>query len=189
MTYPTTSLIELPRAATARYTVWTDTTDFGLLFHRLFVVGAGSIDEWVCVVPGQAPLALFQSRTDLPVGARMLASDRNYSSWVWGGTYWSPMGPTGTTTITADRNLSIVDFGAVILNTDASNRTLTILPGLPATFWCMLAQAGNGKTIMNPSGVSALSLGTTRRTGGPGSFAWLTSVAQDSYSLTGDVIV
>jgi hypothetical protein len=87
-----THLREVRSAGNSVYSVWVDDTGLGMVFHRLRKPGRGMLRSFRCVVHGEALLARFISRTDLPVGARMYATDVG-GFFRWNGTIWVVEGP------------------------------------------------------------------------------------------------
>jgi hypothetical protein len=181
-------LREVRSARTGTFSVWADRSDLGLLYHQLLSVGAGSVYEMVCVSPGMATLATFLYRVDLPEGTRMIATDREFSTWTFNGVHWIPQNPTGILAVTAARNFSPADYGAVLTNSGGTNRALTLPTGLPSGFRCRLVQLNAGNlNVQVAAGVTNITAANANRTAAAGCVAELIKLSGETYVLTGDI--
>lgn len=91
-----------------------------------------------------------------------------------------------TTALTATRALSADDNGRRLVNSGASNYTLTIPSGLDSSFTCEVIQMSTGTvTLAAGSGTTLAELASHFATGAAKSFATLRAVAADTYLLTG----
>lgn len=181
-------LREIPSLRTGNHSTWTDVSNLGSMWRRINSIGAGTIYEWVCDSPGNATLATFNTRTDLPAGAMMRATDRNFSLWIFNGTDWIPQTNTGPIQVTADRAAAITDNMAILYNSSGTARTITINTGLPSSFQMRIAQASTGKlSVAAGSGVTIISLAGALGTSGAGAVATLTKTTGETYTLSGNI--
>lgn len=191
MTLNVTGLWEVKAARTEFYSVWTDRSHLGMVFHSLFSIGSGSIDELVCVSPGMATIATFIGRTDLPRGARMVATDRLMSTWVFDGAFWIPqVDSTGNLNQSlADITLAPLHFGLAVFNGGSTNRAVNVVKDtLPVGYRCRLYQLAGGNLHLVPgTGVTAYSAGSVTRTSGAGARALVECIDVNTFVLSGNI--
>lgn len=197
MTVDFRGLQEIKSAGTAAYSVWVDRTGLGCVFYRMKEPGQTD-NEWVCVSAGQAILNSFVSRTDLPVGTRIIATDRVFSTWTYrgqgAGLGWAPEGRTGVLVVTANRFFGAGDYNATLASVSGVARTLTLITGNADGYQVTLAQGSTGKIFVQPgANITILTKNNSTGTSGQGAIALLTKVQTDqnsgveTYMLTGDV--
>lgn len=180
----TSGLREIIDAKTSEFTVWTDVYGSGMIFTRpSFGVSLG----YNCMRAGIGPIQVFKSRTDLPIGAKLLASDAGFGEWTWDGVTWGLSSSPSTVLlpVTVSRDIEPTDNGRILVTT-GTGITLTLKTSkIFGNFACIGYGTDTNKiSFVASTGVLHNSDGNASSSGIPFK-QWALTMASDGYVLGG----